>query len=214
MLRSTVDNNAAAFGGGGIFNVGTLQVVNTSIANNLVPSGSSPSEGGGIANAAANGFGDQVILDLNHATFYGNGAASGGGLHNRRDNAVQVLIHNTAFGHTGNGQTGGDVVNGGDGELTGTHNLVESSISGGLVDGVDGNIVGSSAGFIGLGDFGGLTRTVAFSAGSPLISAADASLCPETDQRGTPRPQGDDCDIGALELIARIFRDRFETLMP
>ena len=35
--------------------------------------------------------------------------------------------------------------------------------------------------------------------GSPALDAADARYCPETDQLGTPRPQGGGCDIGAIE---------------
>ena len=39
-------------------------------------------------------------------------------------------------------------------------------------------------------------------AGSPVIGAADAGYCPETDQIGTTRPQGAGCDIGAIEYVA------------
>jgi len=35
--------------------------------------------------------------------------------------------------------------------------------------------------------------------GSPAIDAADPTFCSETDQNGTPRPQGGGCDIGAIE---------------
>ena len=35
--------------------------------------------------------------------------------------------------------------------------------------------------------------------GSPLLDAADARFCTNTDQLGTPRPQGGGCDIGAIE---------------
>ena len=35
--------------------------------------------------------------------------------------------------------------------------------------------------------------------GSPAIDAADPTFCSETDQIGTPRPQGGGCDIGAIE---------------
>ena len=38
-------------------------------------------------------------------------------------------------------------------------------------------------------------------AGSPAIDAANSDFCPETDQIGTERPQGEGCDIGAIEFI-------------
>lgn len=36
---------------------------------------------------------------------------------------------------------------------------------------------------------------------SPAIDAAADEYCPDTDIIGTPRPQGDTCDIGAYELV-------------
>jgi hypothetical protein len=51
-------------------------------------------------------------------------------------------------------------------------------------------------------DNGGPTATAALAAGSAAIDQVPASGagCPTTDQRGTPRPQGPACDIGAFEL--------------
>jgi hypothetical protein len=50
-----------------------------------------------------------------------------------------------------------------------------------------------------LADNGGPTLTHALLPGSPAIDAADAALCPATDQRGVARPQGAGCDAGAVE---------------
>jgi len=50
-----------------------------------------------------------------------------------------------------------------------------------------------------LADNGGPTLTHLPSPGSPAIDAANAALCPATDQRGVPRPQGGGCDAGAVE---------------
>ncbi len=36
--------------------------------------------------------------------------------------------------------------------------------------------------------------------GSSAIDAGDDDSCPDTDQIGTPRPQGEGCDIGAIEF--------------
>jgi hypothetical protein len=46
---------------------------------------------------------------------------------------------------------------------------------------------------------GGPTATHALLAGSPAIDAANAALCPPTDQRGVDRPQGAGCDVGSFE---------------
>lgn len=51
-----------------------------------------------------------------------------------------------------------------------------------------------------LTDNGGPTATMALSAGSPAVDAADPSCDVKTDQRGVMRPQGPRCDIGAFEL--------------
>ena len=56
-----------------------------------------------------------------------------------------------------------------------------------------------------LGNFGGLTETMMPMLGSPaldLIPAADALCTSETtDQRGSARPQGGNCDSGAVEAM-------------
>lgn len=50
---------------------------------------------------------------------------------------------------------------------------------------------------------GGPTETQAPTLASPVLNQippGTAGLCPGTDQRGVPRPQGGGCDIGAVEL--------------
>jgi hypothetical protein len=47
---------------------------------------------------------------------------------------------------------------------------------------------------------GGPTQTMALSAGTPAVDAADPNCDVPTDQRGVTRPQGPRCDIGAFEL--------------
>lgn len=39
---------------------------------------------------------------------------------------------------------------------------------------------------------------------SPAVDAADAEFCLDSDQIGTARPQGDGCDIGAIEAISTL----------
>jgi hypothetical protein len=51
------------------------------------------------------------------------------------------------------------------------------------------------------GDHGGATPTLALLPDSPAIDAVTSGACPETDQRGVPRPSGARCDIGAFEFV-------------
>ena len=87
------------------------------------------------------------------------------------------------------------------------HNL-DSDGTSGLVNGVNGDIVGTAGTPINpllgpLQDNGGPTYTMALLVGSPAIGAgscADASGSPlHVDQRGFPRPGTSGCDIGAYE---------------
>ena len=65
----------------------------------------------------------------------------------------------------------------------------------------NGDIIQTDAGLAPLDDNGGPTLTHALLIGSLALDAADAALCPATDQRGVPRPQGPGCDIGSFEAL-------------
>ncbi len=55
-----------------------------------------------------------------------------------------------------------------------------------------------------LADNGGPAPTLALTAGSPAIDAADSVACPGVDQRGVRRDQGAGCDIGAYERVVAL----------
>ncbi len=55
-----------------------------------------------------------------------------------------------------------------------------------------------------LADNGGPNKTPALQPGSPALDAGKSAACPQTDQRGTERPQGSGCDIGAFELVREL----------
>jgi predicted outer membrane repeat protein len=66
-----------------------------------------------------------------------------------------------------------------------------------------------------LSNHGGFTFTMMPATGSPAIDAGDDDpfVCPGTDQRGVARPQGEHCDIGAVERQRNediIFKDGFD----
>lgn len=73
---------------------------------------------------------------------------------------------------------------------------------------------GTACAFVELSDFqstnpllgplqsnGGPTATRALDPASVAVDAGNDGVCPATDQRGTSRPQGAHCDIGAFELV-------------
>lgn len=59
-----------------------------------------------------------------------------------------------------------------------------------------------------LGMYGGATFTMALQPGSPAVDAGNPAFCLSTDQRGVPRPQGANCDMGAFEgTVLALGRD-------
>lgn len=221
--NSTVSGNMASFQGAGILNVGTTRIINSTIAQNAVPGTHSPSQGGGIFNAASSGFGNAVKLYLTNATVFDNSAASGGGLFNLHTTAADVQVNNSAFGKAGNGQSGGDIVNDGGAMLSGQFNLLEdASHAGGMVDGVAGNHVGHPAQFGPLYNYGGATKTVRLAQTSPAVDAGNNALAVDEaahalsgDQRDeapiVPRIYNGTVDIGAFEVAHEIiFIDGFD----
>ena len=199
ITNSTLSDNSATSGGGGIFNNGsrTLTITNSTLSNNSAANG-----GGGIHN--------QGTLTITNSTLSGNSAASspsnlGGGIYN---NGGTLNFANTIIA---NSTTGGDCVNGGTSAInTNLNNLIEDSSNAcGLTNGVNGNIIGTDPNLDILADNGGITQTFALLTGSPAINAGDNTTCAAApvnnlDQRSVSRPQGGQCDIGAYEYVATV----------
>ncbi|MCB0064362.1 MAG: hypothetical protein KDE19_19695, partial [Caldilineaceae bacterium] len=133
---------------------------------------------------------------------------TGGGIFNEGN----LTLNNTIVA---NSSTGGDCVNASSGAVTSqTHNLIEDSANAcGISHGTNGTIVGQDPLLGPLQDNGGpaagagtATHTHALLAGSPAIDGGDNAICAAApvnnlDQRGTVRPQGTACDIGAVEVV-------------
>jgi predicted outer membrane repeat protein len=141
-------------------------------------------------------------VNLSNVTLSDNSAASGGGISSEGAHLLQ--LRNVIVG---NSSSEGDCVMDAFSTVNATHSLIESTGANacGLVNGVDGNLVGLDSLLDTLEDNGGDTRTHALLPGSPAIDAGTNTGCPPTDQRGEPRPQDGDgdglpvCDIGAYE---------------
>lgn len=215
VMDSTIANNAAQQSGGGILNAGSLVLTRSTIALN-----SAGEEGGGILN---NG-GDAKITN---STVSGNSASGlGGGIRNSIDGQLELKSSTLSE----NAASSGGAIHNYDGFVDGlmmmTNTLVEGACAGypatpagggnlespgdtcGFTDPSD--QVNVSAGALNLGPLqnnGGPTETHALLAGSIAIDQIPPSACVDqdgvpltTDQRGTARPQGAECDVGAFEL--------------
>lgn len=190
LSASTVSGNSAKADlggtGGGLVNTGSASLVNSTISNNEVR-GVLSATGGGITNSGT--------LTSTNSTIAGNAAqvdgpeASSrvGGLFNNGDATLKNTIVADSFG-ADCGPPGAVTSLG--------HNLDSDGTCGlsspGDLSGVD-PLLGP------LTNNGGPTETHALKKGSPAIDAGDNVGCPATDQRGTARPQGAACDIGAFE---------------
>ena len=177
-------NSASTLGGGILLSFGSLLTVQ----NSTFSGNSASSQGGGIYSFAS------TITNVQNSTFSDNSASSeGGGIYNRGTlSLIDTLIANSS--------SGGDCYNGGT-IGTNNNNLIEATgfNACGLSSGVNGNILGDDPLLAPLANNGGDTLTFALLPGSQAIDAGAG--CLTTDQRGTSRPQGAHCDIGAFELV-------------
>ncbi len=176
VANSTLSGNSAHGYGGGIYHYGgTLTLTNTTISANSVLF-----RGGGLQLLAG-------IVSITHVTIADNAAYEGG---NIAIGGAAVTINNTIIARSSDGANCSGNIN-----ISGGNNLTDDDTCGiGFIN--------SPSIQLGLpNNYGGPTPTIPLLASSSAIDAAEASLCPATDQRGVARPQGAGCDIGAFELV-------------
>jgi hypothetical protein len=218
-----ITGNNVASNGAGIFNLGgTLNIVNTTIANNGTGFGSG---GGGLFNQGG-------TVTLTNCTITGNTATNGGGIFTFGSSPLTLdgctVANNTSTGSpfsSGGGLlvgVGNPPLNMKDSIVAGNtavyqspdingpvasadHNLIgDASGSSGLTDGANGNQVGPRNGspinpmLAALQDNGGSTPTMALKTGSPAIGAGVYTAILARDQRGVHRAAPP--DLGAVQL--------------
>ncbi len=174
ILNSSFTNNQANLFGGAVSSFGDLRVANSTFASNLAES-----RAGAIFVFSAG------APTFAHLTVANNLSKEGGGIFVRYKDTALNLYNSIIFGNDG-GDCGGQLnQNSGNFIADGSCNPAISGdpLLGALVEHED----GSPAYFPLLPE-------------SPAIDAADPEHCTATDQIGRPRPQGNGCDIGAVEF--------------
>ncbi len=229
LTGSTIDANFAVDQGGGIYNGGHLNVGYSTISNNtsLLSDGGGIESCFGVSltmtNSTVSGnaagtdrFGGGLCItnsttDLSFVTIAGNSAFRGGGIYTNTSgqgtkNLKGVLVADNSA------PTGPDC-DAGTALTSLGFNLIEDATTCGIVP-TTGDQFGTSAMPIDpalgpLQDNGGASDTQLPGNGSvavnevPLASCTDTSGAPVTnDQRGFTRPEGVQCDVGALERDA------------
>ncbi len=216
LLRTNLINNSATAAGGGIYN----NLSNPAISASFF-SGNRANfylGGGGIynnesnpiltnvtfsGNSAENSYGGGMLNNnsdpvLTNVTFSANLAGTNGGGGMLNTNGSAPILKNTIIA---NSLGGGDCVNNSSSLNSSINNLMEDGTNAcGLTHGVNGNIVGQDPLLGALLNNGGNTLTHALQTGSPAINTGTNTGCPIDDQRGTIRPVGGNCDIGAYEF--------------
>lgn len=198
--------NHATGGGGAIFLwQSTGAVSNSSFVSN---SASHLEMGGAIL------VGMGVELDVRNSSFSGNSARKGGALASHvwmPDGPIlstTTLTHVTLMNNQAMEAGNGISIHDSDRNFNLRNSIVAGAIIGncqGVLNENIGNLIADgSCGAQNSGDarIGELTGAPAYHPlldGSPAIDTADSRFCTETDQLGTPRPQGGGCDIGAIE---------------
>ncbi len=174
--RSTISHNEAG-NGGGIYSVGGWLTGPSAIRNSLITSNRATAKGGGV-------YVDDGRFEVIHLTIVNNKAIQGGGVYRALD--ATVVLYNT-------------IITGSEGRAC--YGRLEENVAN-LIE--DGSCLPHLSGDPMLGDLvepeDGSPPYYPLLEGSPAIDAADSLFCPDNDITGTPRPQGDGCDIGAYEL--------------
>ena len=208
--NSTISGNLA-YGsvGGGILNeAGNMTITNSTISGNIADDGNGYGGGGGIYTYSARDSPGSGVTSISNCTIFGNtgGDFGAGGIETSERNPGTEVLRNTIVAGNLASRTASDVA----GIIeTASHNLIgDAASSGGIQNGVNGNIVGIGPRLGPLRNNGGTTTTHALRPGSPAINAGnncvltengcgDGNPALETDQRGLPR--NGNVDIGAFE---------------
>jgi len=218
MTNLTIQGGNVTGDGAGILLDATASLTMT---HSTISGNTTTANGSGIATAG--GF-----IDLTNVTLSGNTADQGGGL----DCAGACTLTNVTVTRNMAPTNGDGLRQHSGGTVTFVNSIVANNLSAGATecDGAAANLISNgynigsdtSCDFTSTGDQeitdpllgvlqdnGGPTFTHAITASSPAVDTGDSSVCigPDnnTDQRGSARPVGVSCDVGAYEAAAIAF---------
>ncbi|GAB4268761.1 MAG: hypothetical protein Kow0080_11950 [Candidatus Promineifilaceae bacterium] len=206
--RTLIYGNTSQQSGGGVANSGDLVLAESAVFSNTAVS----KNGGGVFNS--------VALTMTNTTLSGNLADRGAGLYNGSTTFTatavlnNVTIYNNISAQPGvavtNDSASNDVVQVENSVMAGSHGFANCA---GAITSAGYNLSDDgSCGLVAAGDVAntnpqlkplqndGGTMTHAPLLLSPLLDAGNNASCTAVDQRGSPRPAGTACDIGAVEL--------------
>lgn len=198
ITQSTLSSNTAsavASTGGAITNFpnGSMTITESTLANNTASA-----YGGGIHNGGT--------LTVRHVSFVGNVAQFAGGLRNVVGTAMvqRSLFRGNQSTNTASAGYGGAMRQDG-GTINGNSNLFWQNVDGGggfacYQCTSNANAISADPLLGPLQNNGGFTITYLPGAGSAAIDAANCDPLETIDQRGLPRPEGAQCDVGAVEV--------------
>ena len=171
-----------------------------------------------VKNSTANGYGGAIeashgVFEIANSTFSENVADGSGGALKIDQDAEFTITHSTFVeNRTSRHQAKAISKTGGKAHLR--NSIIVSSGSGEDCVGVwdqnsgnlspDGTCADRPSDDPRLGELTGSPAYYPLRDRSPAVDYADAAFCLETDQVGTPRPQGGGCDIGAIEARGAI----------
>lgn len=206
--RSSVSNNEAGTDGFGAWGGIRALADSITISNSTISGNSSTRDGGGIHVASStivNVFNSTVTN--NTADSDGDNDGDGGGI-NASDTATVNLKNSIVAGNHDNTGSGSRAPAGSpltvDPDCSGPMTTQGFNLIGTVSPGCDitplaSDITDVEALLGPLAENGGPTLTHALLEGSPAIDKGGDCPPPATDQRGAPRPAGEECDIGAYE---------------
>jgi CSLREA domain-containing protein len=218
LVDSTIEDNRASVAGGGVYveggtYPGSLTLDRSTLSGNTAPSGGGLfQEPGGCAGVLR-----ESTVSGNRADSNGGGVYYGSGCPQLRSSTVaynQAEFGGGVYAEAGvtfrplNSILGANASSGGAGSGPDCFGTLDS-VGYDLIGDLDGctvlseptDLLGVAPDLAPLGDYGGPTWTHNLEPSSPAVNnGLLAGSCSETDQRGVPRPQGDSCDIGSVEV--------------